>query len=83
MLYVTVGEMEQFDGDIDNVFYGNYEEAWFEDEFVKRMVREADSSEAVFEDTGRTIHRLLLIDFANPHKYWIYLYFPFYITAYK
>ena len=47
MLYVTVGEMEPFDGDIDNVFYGNYEEAWFEDEFVKRMVREVDNSEAV------------------------------------
>ena len=47
MLYVTVGEMEPFDGDIDNVFYGNYEESWFEDEFVKRMVREVDSSEVV------------------------------------
>lgn len=47
MLYVTTGEFEPFDGDIDNVFYGNFEEEWFSIDFVKQMVMEIDKSKVI------------------------------------
>ncbi len=49
-LYVTTGEFEPFDGDIDNVFYGNFEEEWFSMDFVKQ-----EDACAIFEDTGTAV----------------------------
>jgi hypothetical protein len=39
--------MKPFDGSIDQIFYGQYEEEWFEDSFVKRMIKEIDESEVI------------------------------------
>lgn len=47
MLKVKVGPIEPYDGTIDAIFRNQYEDAWFEDAFVKEMVMEVDKSEVV------------------------------------
>lgn len=47
MLNVIVGRMQPYDGSIDQIFYSQYEDEWFDDPFVKRMIKEIDESEAV------------------------------------
>lgn len=47
VLNIKVGPMVPYDGNINAVFRGQYEENWFEDDFVKKMVKEIDNSEVV------------------------------------
>lgn len=47
MLNVIVGEQDINDGGINSIFRANYEDEWFEDSFVKRIVMEVDKSEVI------------------------------------
>lgn len=47
LLKIKVDKMGPYDGAIDMVFRGNYEDEWFDDPFVKEMVKNVDNSEVV------------------------------------
>ena len=47
MIKIRVGAQEPYDGSIDAIFHGNYEDEWFDDIFVKDLVMEIDKSEVV------------------------------------
>ncbi|MCI9080042.1 MAG: DUF4869 domain-containing protein [Lachnospiraceae bacterium] len=47
MLNIIVGEQDINDGGINSIFRANYEDVWFDDPFVKRIVMEIDESEVV------------------------------------
>lgn len=47
MLKAKVGTIAPYDGNIAAVFRNQYEDEWFEDPFVKQMVKEIDKSDVV------------------------------------
>lgn len=47
MLNIVVGLPDDEDCKIKQIFYGQYEDEWFDDPFVKRMVKEIDNSEVI------------------------------------